>query len=536
MLKKILIQNYRQFESFELDFVEGLNVIVGDNDSGKSTVLEAVNLALTFRVSGRSITQELSPYLINQDATAAWVKSQKANPTRVVRPPVMFIELHLEEAEDTIALKGTNNQSGADSCGVRLEARLSPDFEDEFKRFASKPDGVALVPTEYYEFDWRGFSGNRVTSRSLPKISPVIDSTTIRLQSGVDHHMQQIVRNHLEDSERVELSREYRNLREEFNSRESVLDVNKRLTEDEKDLSDRNLTLSVDISQRYTWEGSLVAHLDDLPFQYIGKGEQNMLKTLLAVGRRADSSRVVLLEEPENHLSFASMRKLLARLQTQCEGKQLIVATHSAYVLNKLGLAGLILLGGSTPVRISSDSLPTETVEYFKKLPGYDTMRLALCREAILVEGPSDELVVQRAYMDSHGGRSPLDDQIDVISVGLSHRRFAELAVALGKPVRVVRDNDGHDAAWVKGLYGDLADHDLVSIHTSDDPALHTLEPCMIAANDPEELASIVGCSSIDPKDLLSFMTEAKTDWALRIHETEETKIRFPQYLLDAVK
>jgi predicted ATP-dependent endonuclease of OLD family len=32
------------------------------------------------------------------------------------------------------------------------------------------------------------------------------------------------------------------------------------------------------------------------------------------------------------------------------------------------------------------------------KLPGYDTLRLILCNKAILVEGPSDELIVQKAY------------------------------------------------------------------------------------------------------------------------------------------
>lgn len=50
MLKKIHIQNYRVFEDLTLEFTDGLNVIVGNNDAGKSTLLEAVHLALTSRV------------------------------------------------------------------------------------------------------------------------------------------------------------------------------------------------------------------------------------------------------------------------------------------------------------------------------------------------------------------------------------------------------------------------------------------------------------------------------------------------------
>ena len=45
-------------------------------------------------------------------------------------------------------------------------------------------------------------------------------------------------------------------------------------------------------------------------------------------------------------------------------------------------------------------------MNYFKKLPGYDTLRLVLAKRVILVEGPSDELVVQRAYRDAHDGSS----------------------------------------------------------------------------------------------------------------------------------
>jgi|tagenome__1003787_1003787.scaffolds.fasta_scaffold20904078_1 hypothetical protein len=43
---------------FTLDFTPGVNIIVGDNDAGKSTLLEAINLARPARLRGNSISTE----------------------------------------------------------------------------------------------------------------------------------------------------------------------------------------------------------------------------------------------------------------------------------------------------------------------------------------------------------------------------------------------------------------------------------------------------------------------------------------------
>ena len=50
MIKKIFIKNYKIFEHFDIELNEDLNIIVGNNETGKSTILEAINLALTKRL------------------------------------------------------------------------------------------------------------------------------------------------------------------------------------------------------------------------------------------------------------------------------------------------------------------------------------------------------------------------------------------------------------------------------------------------------------------------------------------------------
>ena len=52
----------------------------------------------------------------------------------------------------------------------------------------------------------------------------------------------------------------------------------------------------------------------------------------------------------------------------------------------------------------------------------------------MLVEGPSDELVFQKLYMQTNDRKLPIEDGIDVISVqSLAFKRFLDIANLLEK-------------------------------------------------------------------------------------------------------
>ncbi len=53
----------------------GTNIVVGDNESGKSSLLEAVSLALTGRINGRWAQDELNPYWFNATAVTNYFAS-----------------------------------------------------------------------------------------------------------------------------------------------------------------------------------------------------------------------------------------------------------------------------------------------------------------------------------------------------------------------------------------------------------------------------------------------------------------------------
>jgi len=531
VLAKIRIQNYRVFESFDLSFTDGLNIVVGNNDTGKSTLLEAVNLALTARVRGRLLATELSPHHFNQSATQRYIADLAAgeNPT----PPEIVIDLYLTDGEGTATLKGTNNATLENEPGLRLRVTFREEFADEYAAFIATPDEVRLVPTEYYRVDWLSFAGNPVTSRSIPGSASMIDASAIRLQSGTDHYLQQIIAEQLDMRERVEIGRAYRSLRERFSDNPSIEAINLKLAASQTGVTDRQLSLAIDISQKAAWESNLVPHLDDLPCQFVGSGGQNMLKVLLALNRSADAVHVVLIEEPENHQSPASLNTLVSKISERCQGKQVLVTTHSSFVMNKLGLDQLVLLSPSRGIRLTD--LPDETLDYFKKLSGYDTLRVVLSERIILVEGPSDELIVQRAFLDAHG-RLPLEAGVDVINLrGLSFRRFLDIAKPLGKRVAVVTDCDEAEPSVVAAKFADFTGSGDITVHVGKPADGHTLEPQLITSCGRDRLNSVLGTTFTSDDALATHMKANKTTCALKIFESRES-LPLPQYVQDAVQ
>ncbi|WP_241494609.1 AAA family ATPase [Bacillus coahuilensis] len=49
-LKQIYIRNFRGYEEERIEFNEGLNLLIGRNDVGKSTIMDALEIFLTVTV------------------------------------------------------------------------------------------------------------------------------------------------------------------------------------------------------------------------------------------------------------------------------------------------------------------------------------------------------------------------------------------------------------------------------------------------------------------------------------------------------
>jgi len=242
-----------------------------------------------------------------------------------------------------------------------------------------------------------------------------------------------------------------------------VKEINEKINE-QAHITNKEVSIGVDMTTRNAWETSLAIYLNDIPFHQAGQGEQCVIKTNLALGKKkTNKSDLILLEEPENHLSHSKLNEFIKTIKDNCEGKQLIISTHSSYVANKLGLDQLILLRDHETLRLKE--LKKSTREFFMKLPGYNTLRLLLSDYPILVEGDSDELIVQKAYIDfDEDGALPIEDGFDVISVGLSFKRFLEMARKLNIEVAVLTDNDGNYDQKVRKKYAEYESVNSISI------------------------------------------------------------------------
>jgi len=534
---RIYIDGFKRLTKFDLELNPSLNVIVGDNETGKSTVLEAIGLVLTGQYDGRLIKYAIDPYLFNAEAVAEFFQKQREGEN--VSPPQVLIEAYLDnDAHDPALarLEGMNNTKSENGPGLVLTIEVEDGQAEALKDYAGDESNPSVLPVEFYKVTWRSFDGNPVSSKPLPFRAKIIDTGLARVYRGPNKYVAQVVNDVLSAEQRRELSFAYKKLRYGFMQEPGVTEINEHLANQGNLVTAKKLTVQMDMSSRSSWDSAITAHLDDLPFDCAGKGEQCRVQMRLAIAG-AEQSRVLLIEEPENHLSHSNLNMLMDDIQRDCADRQVIIATHSAFVLNKLGIDNLHLLShDGQPLRLTG--LTADTKDYFMKLPGYDTLRLILSKRSILVEGPSDELIVQRAYRDKHG-KLPLEDGVDVISVrSLAFKRFLEIAKLLELDVCVVTDNDG-DVAALKGKYSDYMNGaaPTVRICFDSDEMCKTLEPQLLKANSRQLLNTVFGTIHADDEALLKYMKSDsnKTDCALRMFATTEGW-KAPRYIADAIE
>jgi len=545
IIDKVIIENFKSFRGkFSIDLNTGLSIIVGDNEAGKSTILEAINLALTGLYNGRYLRNELSQYLFNDTSVKEYIASLTNE--HPLTPPTILIELYVSggEGEENF-LEGNGNSDKRNCSGISLKIEFNEDYKPEYEALISGGD-VKTLPIEYYHIVWKNFARDTITARSIPIKSAFIDSSAARYQNGSDIYISRIVKELLSPEEIVSISQSHRQMKEHFMEDASIEAINRKITEAGK-ITDKEVKISVELSTGRAWEAGLTTYLDDIPFHFIGKGEQSVVKTNLALAHnKTKEANVILLEEPENHLSHTKLNQLIKIVKDSCNHKQILVCTHSSFVANKLGLGDLILLNNKETLKLNE--LTPDTKIFFEKIAGYDTLRLMLCEKAILVEGDSDELVVQKAYQMENEDRLPIEDRIEVISVGVSFLRFLEIADKLDKIVCVVTDNDGDVAALEKkyeSYFGENAKENITLCYDvvvdegelmigEKDFNYNTLEPKLLKANSLEVLNKVFGVEYEEVDDLHKFMKNNKTDCALKVFETKET-INYPQYILDAI-
>lgn len=536
MIKKLLIKNFKSVKELTIELNPKINIFVGENDSGKSTILEALSIITTGRLHFYPFERQIKANLFNADTRREYIKeiAEGKNP----EPPKIIIEAYLDNDIDP-KISGKNNEQRENVPGIRMVVEMDREYSEVYKQMLSL-NSVYDIPVELYKVSYNYFSGSeKVIFRFSPLKSVFIDAAHKDYSYMVDKFINTSINDILDQQDKIELSREYRNARYKFKEVEQVKKLNKEVAEKNK-FDNRKVSIDLNETRVDSWIEQMTVVVEDTPFEYVGFGTQNTIKSELALENSADKINIILMEEPENNLSYTNMAKLIERVEATA-GKQIFIATHSSYVANKLDLKNLFLVNEGSAKAFSK--LDKDTVNYFKKLPGYNTLRVVLAEKVILVEGPTDELILQRAYMDMKG-HLPIKDGIDIIVVdSLAFKKYCAIAVMIGKQISIVTDNDGN----IKGLkerYSDYIDNPLTSFFYEKNETFNTLEPSVLNANceddgiPTEKFKNVVYKKSKNKKlsfeEMSSFMQKNKTEWAMRVFDSEE-KIEYPEYITDVI-
>lgn len=181
-----------------------------------------------------------------------------------------------------------------------------------------------------------------------------------------------------------------------------------------------------------------------IPISQMGKGSQCFIKTefVLIQSEGATPIDLILIEEPENHLSHLNMKKLINRIE-KSQQTQIMIATHSNSVCSRLDLHNVSLLSPLSKKPISLESLDKSTASYFVKAPHNKILEFVLSKSVVLVEGDAEYMLIEEIFKKLFEDK-PENSNIHVISVGgTSFKRYLDLAVLLEIKTAIIRDNDG---------------------------------------------------------------------------------------------
>lgn len=514
LITKIRFKNYRRFRDYTIVPNDRINILIGDNEVGKSSVLEAIDMVANG--NARSVENTGLDKLINIDAVKDYISGERTFDNL----PVLIIELYLSGSFDH-TMNGKNNTDGIKCDGIRLVCAPNPDYRTEIlDALCAHAD---YFPYDYYSVRFSTFADEGYTGYKKKIRSAMIDNANMNSEYATNDFIYRMYLQYTaEDTkERALHKSRYRQMRNAFRT-ESFRPLNERIP------PNKNYAFGLKSGTSMALERDIMIYEGDVGIDNKGTGQQVFIKTDFALERSGDNVDIVLIEEPENHLSHVNLRKLVQRVAETRRG-QLFITTHNNLISTRLELKNLLIMHiSSEEGPITLHDLSDDTAKYFMKTPPASIVEYALSRKVILVEGPSEYMLLERFYQ-SVMNRSPEMDDVHIIDVrGLSFKRYLEIAKLLGSKVAVLTDNDNNAQRYCVDKYSEYASNVNIKVFFDNDDEKPTFE--IVLYGDNQAL-----CDGLFGEKAQEYMLKHKTEAAYRLL-LQDQQIVVPKYFQRAIE
>lgn len=471
-ISKIKIKGFRNFKEKEILFNDGINVIIGHNNAGKSNILKAISLVIDTQSSKR-----LDIYDFNQNTS---LEELKAN------PPTITINLFISQSdnEDTNSDDLVTVGNYLTRLETPYEALLTYDFflpESEREKYIKALLEVNDIPKAwkvikhdfirlYISKIWGGDPNLQMQadSESLQKFDfqfldairdverDMFSGRNTLLRDVLDFFMDYDIKNDTNKDADTKIT-EIRALKERFSTdadvllqtlqdrmqsgKEKILDYakqtgasfNKANPDFDGSLSDVELFSALKLIIKY--ETGIT-----IPATHNGLGYNNLIfmSLLLAkmqvnsdgnyLGSNAKVFPILAIEEPEAHLHPAMQYKFLKFLKenkdVKKKARQIFVTTHSTQITSAVSLDEIICLHNENnilsigyPGKVFNDSdEDKKSKAYVQRFLDATKSDILFAQKVILVEGIAEELLFPT--MTKYVGHSVEDNHIAIINVG----------------------------------------------------------------------------------------------------------------------
>lgn len=489
-IRKVTINNYRSFRFFEAQ-LQQLTVVIGENDTGKTNFFTALSLPL----SGNQIDfnqKRLSVSDINKDAVIDFLKSVVSDDTeenQLKKIPKVSVTVEFADPKDAyetaLLAKWIVADGDEETYKIRYDFKPKDDkdlLEVVKKSLAGKTlDDINwfTLPVELYDYqvisvnNEKSIAFSDLKHVSVHSINAERDDFSESSSMKSNSIFTKLLMNTLNDDDKGQINTAYS---EFFSAIEKTETFDKVIGANDDFENYDSIIKQLECTPNLPNLKNILSNItlkygNEFLYQK-GLGQRNLIYILILFAYYkscGDTFNLCCIEEPEAHLSVNNLRLVRDFIEKSSSTSgslvQTIISTHNPSIINKLKISNVLAFSGEKAISLSDT--PTKLVDYLRKRPNFDILKLLFANKVILVEGPTEEMLIS-TYLS----KQPALNDIDVIPIGQrGYTTFLDIWLNLNKDnqnkkIGVVRDYDNSDAAKAKHDAYDTA-HANVTVRTT---------------------------------------------------------------------